>query len=127
MAAAPGIGSPTLQVILLAAGFTLPSLCFVIGPTIVSEVAPAQQRGNALLITYSLMTVTGLLSPIVTGWVVQAAGATPLVGYTNALLLTGAILVAGGIWSVLGINPEATRARFANKAAADARFVTHPA
>jgi MFS family permease len=119
MAAAPGIQSTTLQVLMLAAGFTLPSLTFVIGPTIVGEVAPAQQRGTALLVTYSLMTVTGLLAPIVTGWVVQAAGATPLVGYSNALMLTGAILVLGGLWSVLGINPEATRARFADQATGD--------
>ena len=98
---------------LLAAGFTLPSLCFVIGPTIVGEVAPAAQRGTALLVVYSLMTVTGLLSPIVTGWIVQAAGATPLVGYSNALLLTGAILAVGGLWAILGINPQRSRARFA--------------
>jgi hypothetical protein len=51
--------------------------------------------------------------------VVQAAGATPLVGYSNALMLTGAILVLGGLWSVLGINPEATRARFADQATGD--------
>ena len=113
MALAPGIGSPVAQVFLLAAGFTLPSLCFVIGPTIVGEVAPAAQRGTALLVVYSLMTVTGLLSPIVTGWIVQAAGATPLVGYSNALLLTGAILAVGGLWAILGINPQRSRARFA--------------
>ena len=77
------------------------------------EVAPPRQRGVALLVTYTLMTVTGLLSPIVTGNIVQAAGATPLVGYTNALLLTGAILVLGGVVAAVGINPEASRARFA--------------
>lgn len=127
MAAAPGIASPGLQVLLLAGGFTLPSLCFVIGPTIVGEVAPAQQRGIALLVTYSLMTVTGLLSPIITGRIVQAAGSAPLVGYSNALLLTGAVLVLGGAWSILGIDPAATRARFARKAAADARLAVKTA
>ena len=113
MALAPDIGQSTVQVILLALGFTLPVMCFVIGPTIVGEVAPPRQRGVALLVTYTLMTVTGLLSPIITGNIVQAAGATPLVGYTNALLLTGAVLVTGGLIAMLGINPEATRARFA--------------
>ena len=113
MALAPDIGNSTAQVVLLALGFTLPVMCFVIGPTIVGEVAPPRQRGVALLVTYTLMTVTGLLSPIVTGNIVQAAGATPLVGYTNALLLTGAILVLGGVVAAVGINPEASRARFA--------------
>ena len=58
---------------------------------------------------------------------VQAAGASPLVGYTNALLLTGALLVLGGVWTLLGVNPEATRAKFAARAADDARFAVHPA
>ena len=47
------------------------------------------------------------------GNIVQAAGATPLVGYSNAILLTGAILAVGGILAIIGINPEASRARFA--------------
>ncbi len=117
MALAPDIGSSTTQVLLLALGFTLPSLCFVIGPAVVGEVSPPRQRGIALLVTYSLMTVTGLLSPIITGKIVQAAGAAPLVGYTQALLLTGGILVFGGAVAMLGINPEATRARFARNRA----------
>jgi MFS family permease len=117
MALAPDIGNSTAQVVLLALGFALPSLCFVIGPAIVGEVAPPRQRGIALLVTYSLMTVTGLLSPIVTGNIVQAAGTTPLVGYTQALLLTGAILVFGGVVAMLGMNPEASRASFAKRRA----------
>lgn len=103
---------PTTQVLLLAFGFTLPQLVFVIGPAIIGEIAPASQRGTALLVTFSVMTLTGLLSPIVTGWVVQAAGDTPLVGYTNALWLTAAVLAFGGIWGLIALNPEATRARF---------------
>ena len=121
MAFAPQVASSTLQVILLAGGFTLPVLCFVIGPTIVGEVAPAQQRGTALLVTYSLMTVTGLLSPIITGRIVQAAGSVPLNGYTSALQLTGALLVAGGLVAVFGINPEASRASFASKHALEVK------
>lgn len=107
---------PTLKVLLLAAAFTLPQLSFVIGPAIVGEIAPAAQRGTALLVTYSVITVTGLLSPIVTGWVVEAAGAAPLAGYTHALWLTAAVLGLGGLWGVLGLNPEASRERFARGA-----------
>lgn len=111
------VEQPTVKVLLLAAAFTLPQIAFVIGPAIVGEVAPAAQRGTALLVTYSVITVTGLLAPIVTGWLVEAAGAAPLAGYTHALWLTAAILALGGLWGIAGLNPEATRARFARGAA----------
>ena len=109
---ATAVEQPTIKVLMLAAAFTLPQIAFVIGPAIVGEVAPAAQRGTALLVTYSVITVTGLLSPIVTGWVVEAAGAAPLTGYTHALWLTAAILALGGLWGLAALNPEATRTRF---------------
>lgn len=46
-------------------------------------------------------------SATVLGWIVQLAG------YTHALWLTAAILVFGGAWGALRLNPEATRLRFA--------------
>jgi MFS family permease len=113
MTAATFVQIPTIKLLLLSAGFTLPTLTFIIGPAIVGEIAPTAQRGTALLITYSVITVSGLLSPVVTGWVVQQAGAAPLDGYTHALWLTGAIVILGGLWAARGLDPEAARARFA--------------
>lgn len=113
MAAAPSVDVVWLKILLLSLGFTLPSLTFIIGPAIVGEIAPAAQRGTALLVTYSVMTLSALVSPATTGWIIERAGAVPLVGYTRALWLTGAILVVGALWAILGLNPERTRARFA--------------
>jgi MFS family permease len=113
LTAATFVDVAPLKILLLSLGFTLPSLTFIIGPAIVGEIAPAQQRGNALLVIYSMMTVSALASPAVTGWVVQQAGSAPLVGYTHALWLTGAILVFGGLWAIATLDPERTRARFA--------------
>lgn len=118
MTVATFVQAPALKLLLLSAGFTLPTLSFIIGPAIVGEIAPTAQRGTALLITYSVITVSGLLSPIVTGWVVQQAGASPLDGYTHALWLTGAIVTIGGLWAACGLDPEGTRARFAANGAA---------
>jgi MFS family permease len=112
LAAATMIDLTWLKILLLSLGFTLPSLTFIIGPAIVGEIAPAAQRGTALLITYSVVTISALLSPAVTGWVVQQAGAAPLDGYNHALWLTSAILVFGGICALIGLNPERTRSRF---------------
>ncbi|MDE2363175.1 MAG: MFS transporter [Hyphomicrobiales bacterium] len=113
LAAATFVTSPTPKIVLLSLGFTLPTLAFIIGPTIVGETAPAAQRGTALLVTYSVITISALISPVLTGWVVEQAGATPLVGYTHALWLTSAILIFGGLWALVGLDPERTRARFA--------------
>lgn len=117
LALATIVHQPIAQVLLLTAAFTLPQLCFVIGPAIVAEVAPAAQRGTALLVTYSIITVAGLASPIITGRIVGAAGAAHLLGYNHAFWLTAAIVVVGGIWALLGLNPEATRSRFARSGA----------
>ena len=110
---ATAVDGAGVQVLLLATAFTLPQIGFVIGPAILGEVAPSSQRGTALLVTYSVITVTGLLAPIVTGWIVQLAGNAMLAGYTHALWLTAAILVFGGAWGAFRLNPEATRLRFA--------------
>jgi MFS family permease len=112
MTAATFVAVPSLKILLLSLGFTLPSLTFIIGPAIVGEIAPAAQRGTALLVIYSIMTISALVSPAVTGWVIERAGAVPLIGYTQALWLTAGILVFGALWAMLGLNPERTRARF---------------
>lgn len=112
MAAGTFVDTAMPKIILLSFGFTLPSLAFIIGPAIVGEVAPARQRGVALLVTYSVITVSALISPAVTGWVVERAGLVPLVGYTHVLWLTSAVLMFGGLWALLRLNPEHTKARF---------------
>lgn len=110
LAVAGVVDQPVMKVLLLAAGFTLPQMSFVLGPAILGEIAPTAQRGTALLVTYSVITVAGLASPIVTGWVVDAAGGS-VTGYVHAFWLTAAILATGGIWGLIGLDPERSRAR----------------
>jgi len=103
---------PALKILLLTAAFTMPQIAFVIGPAIIGEVAAPSQRGTALLVTYSVITVSALLSPMITGGLVQASGEDPLTGYTHALWLTGLVLALGGCAGMAMLNPEATCARF---------------
>jgi hypothetical protein len=116
MLAATMVEQPAPKVLLLILSFCLPQVSFAIGPAIVGEIAPAPQRGVALLVTYSVCTVTGLLSPLVIGWAVEAAGSEVLAGYNHALWLTAALLAFGGVYGMIWINPEAARARFASRA-----------
>lgn len=104
-------GGGYLKVVLLALGFLLPMTSFVLGPAMVSEVAPTQQRGTALLVTYSVITVAGFISPAVMGYALQSAGPDLVAGYVNAFHITAAILIIAGGAGLLLLNPEASRRR----------------
>jgi MFS family permease len=110
LAAAPIVEQGGMKVLLLAAGFTLPQLSFVLGPAILGEITPTAQRGTALLVAYSVITLAGLASPIVTGWILRAAGGN-VSGYVHAFWLTSAVLAMGGIWGLVALDPERSRAR----------------
>ncbi len=82
-------GAGFMKVAILAVGFVLPMMTFVLGPAIVSEVAPIGQRGTALLVTYSIITISGLISPVVMGFSLQAAGPGNVgAGYSQAFIIT---------------------------------------
>ena len=60
----------------------LPSIIYVIGNAVVSEIAPVAQRGALLAIGTAVSTSAGLLAPYVMGSVVETA-ATPLNGFNK--------------------------------------------
>jgi hypothetical protein len=70
----PGIPA---KIALTTIGVALPSVIYVIGNAIVSEIAPVAQRGAMLAIGTAVSTSAGLLGPYVIGSVVETA-VTPL-------------------------------------------------
>jgi MFS family permease len=105
-------GAGFLKIALLALGFHLPTITFVLGPAMVSEIAPTAQRGTALLVTYSVITVAGFISPAVVGYVLKAAGPQAVtLGYTQAFLVSAAVLVVTGLAGFLFLHPDASRRR----------------
>jgi MFS family permease len=105
-------GAGFIKVALLALGFQLPTITFVLGPAMVSEVAPTPQRGTALLVTYSVITVAGFISPAVVGYVLKAAGPEAIgLGYTQAFLVSAAVLVVTGLAGFVFLHPDASRQR----------------
>jgi MFS family permease len=109
-------GNGILKVVLLALGFLLPSTTFVLGPAMVSEVAPTRQRGTALLVTYSVITVAGFISPAVMGYALQSAGPDLIAGYVNAFHITAAVLVVAGLSGFLLLDPEGSRRKLESAA-----------
>ena len=105
-------GAGFIKIALLALGFQLPTITFVLGPAMVSEVAPTAQRGTALLVTYSVITVAGFISPAVVGYVLKAAGPQAVaLGYTQAFMVSAAVLVVTGLLGFLFLHPDASRRR----------------
>jgi len=113
LAAAMSIeGAGFIKITLLALGFHLPMITFVLGPAMVSEVTPTAQRGTALLVTYSVITVAGFISPAVVGYMLKAAGPQAVaLGYTQAFLVSAAVLVVTGLAGFLFLHPDASRRR----------------
>lgn len=94
--------------LLLALGFAFPNLVFSLGPAIIAEITPVQQRGALLAIVHAIATSAGIISPLVTGWLIDHA-AVPLTGYIQAYLLSASLLCATGILGAFLITPSITK------------------
>lgn len=116
----PFVGSmptPELKVALVVVGGAIGSTIYVVTPMIVSELTPQPQRAAMLAITTSVVTLAGVLAPLVMGAMVQNA-ATPTAGYERGYVILGCLLLAGGLIGLLFIRPEADRRRLAARAIA---------
>ena len=102
---------PLLKITLLALGFNLPQLTFVLSSTIVAEILPLRQRSSAMSINSALATTGGLLAPALTGRLIQDA-LSPAQGYDHAFMVSAILaIVVGGI-GYFAIRPDSSRQRF---------------
>ena len=92
----------------------LPSVIFVIGNAVVSEIAPVAQRGALLAIGTAFSTSAGLLAPYVMGSVVETA-ATPLDGFNTGFMICGVIMLIGGVIGMALMRPERETMRWAGE------------
>ena len=116
----PFVGSmptPELKLALVVVGGAIGSTIYVVIPMIVSELTPQPQRAGMLAITTSVVTLAGVLAPLVMGAMVQNA-ATPMLGYERGYVVLGVLLIAGGLIGLLFIRPELDRKRLAAHAVA---------
>ena len=96
-------------------GAAIGSTIYVVIPMIVSELTPQPQRAGMLAIVNSVVTVAGVLAPLVMGSIIQSA-ASPVAGYERGYVILGAFMIAGGLIGLLFIRPEADRKRLAARA-----------
>src|SRR5437660_7914380 len=73
LAIMPYVPGVSAKIALTTIGVALPSVIYVIGNAVVSEIAPVAQRGALLAIGTAFSTSAGLLAPYVMGTVVETA------------------------------------------------------
>ena len=100
-----------LKVFLIGLGFSIGSVIFTLGSTLIGEISPASQRGAMLGITNSIHTLAGLCAPYVMGLIVDV-GANPEAGFRTGYLYAGALVAAAGVLAAVLIHPQADLDRF---------------
>ncbi|WP_214403215.1 MFS transporter [Pseudonocardia lacus] len=76
----------------------------------VADTVPARQRGAALGVWYAVVSVASIVSPTLTGAIVDGA-ATPAAGYGLAFDVAGGLMVLGGLTAMLVVRPDQDAAR----------------
>ena len=113
MAIIPLVAGVAAKIALTTIGVALPSVIYVIGNTVVGELAPVAQRGAMLAIGTAISTLAGLVAPYFMGSVVERS-VTPLAGFNLGFMICGLIMVTGGLIAVAFIHPERETTRWAN-------------
>jgi len=113
MAVMPFVPGVAAKIALTTIGVAVPSVIYVIGQAVVSEITPVAQRGALLAIGTAVSTSAGLLAPYVMGSVVEAA-ATPLAGFNKGFVICGVVMLVGGLIGTALVRPERERMRWAS-------------
>jgi ACS family D-galactonate transporter-like MFS transporter len=99
------------KVCLIGLCYSIGSVIFTLGSTLIGEISPTPQRGGMLGITNSIQTLAGLCAPFVMGRMIDAGGNAEM-GFRTGYVEAGSLVVACGILAAILIDPEADRRRF---------------
>lgn len=111
MACMPFVPLGSVKIFLLGLSFSIGSVIFTLGSTLIGEISPVVQRGAMLGITNSVHTIAGLCAPFAMGRIVDIT-LDPAEGFRTGFLYAGSLVAALGLLAALLINPERDLARF---------------
>jgi MFS family permease len=111
MACMPWVPLGPLKIVLVGLSFSIGSVIFTLGSTLIGEISPPAQRGAMLGITNSLHTLAGLCAPFVMGRMVDIT-LDPADGFRRGFVYAGCFVAALALLAALLINPERDLARF---------------
>lgn len=106
---------PIVKIALIALAISTTPVIYSLGPAMIAQVTPPQQRGAALAIEYSVAWIAGIVAPPVVGWLIRAANNNVAAGFEQGLLLTGALLVVLGVGGIKVLNPERSLERLTRR------------
>ncbi|MNJ00284.1 hypothetical protein D3C73_1595760 [compost metagenome] len=72
-----------------------------------------------LAIGNGIASLAGLAAPVITGVLVQGAGAEHPAGYAQGFLVCGAVLVVAGLAGLVTLNPQRTLKRLGEPVAVE--------
>ena len=121
LAVLPHVSGAGLQIALLVIGSGLCGSIYVVGPPMLGEFTPVQQRGAVIAIYGAIYTLAGMIAPSVMGTVIQHA-AVPIDGYMTGFTINSVVLVVSGLLGLLLLWPNTERARLLAQAATEPKF-----
>jgi MFS family permease len=111
MACLPLMPMGPLKIALIGLSFSIGSVIFTLGSTLIGEISPPTQRGALLGITNSIHTTAGLIAPVVMGIIVDV-GTDPAAGFRTGYTYAGLLVASLGSIAACLIDPAADRRRF---------------
>jgi MFS family permease len=99
----------TERLALLVVGVALPTAILALLPPVIAERVPASQRAGMIGIGQALVTLAGVVAPVVTGSIVDS-GAASAAGFETGFLLCGAVLIVMPVLGMMMLEPTAARA-----------------
>ncbi|MFF4600948.1 MFS transporter [Amycolatopsis sp. NPDC001319] len=97
-------------ILLLVLGYGTSVVVNTVTLPVVAEIAPARRRAGTLAVLAAIGSAAGIVSPLLTGVILDATD-TPQGGYTTAFLLFGGFVAVSGLLFAAIANPEREKRR----------------
>ncbi|MEU7293031.1 MFS transporter [Streptomyces exfoliatus] len=94
-----------IKVPMMFGPMALALVMMTVAQTAIARITPPSQRGVVLGALVAVFALGGIVSPLILGWIVDAA-ATAAIGYQNGWLVTAALLLVTGLLATPFMRPE---------------------
>jgi MFS family permease len=106
LASVPLASARMVEIGLIGLSFSIGSVMFTLGTTLIGEISPTAQRGAMLGITNSIHTLAGLCAPFMMGLLVDV-NSDPAAGFRAGFVYAGILVALLGTAAAVLIDPEA--------------------
>lgn len=101
----PWVSSAVVAIAVLVVGYGFSITVNTVTLPMVAEIAPAEKRAGALAVLIAAGSCAGIVSPLITGMILDATS-SPTAGYATAFLLCGGLLAVAGLLFGAVADPE---------------------